>query len=792
MKKNLGRFFSENIRNRFGKAVLVLAALMLICWVGQEKVRPDYTAQDSWHLIRAEIVDEGIAVETAGENLMLHKGVRVKADSEEGDAFLADFVRDGISDDMEFRWSSANDWESCDHWLKITFPDVVQVGMVRLYWERTNALDYALEYSEDGKNWIPAVSFQTSPQEECQDIYLPEAVQTRYLRLHVTDVTRMEEDLSLYYQNISLLEVEVYEKISDQFLIQTPMPSSGTDRTLEIPDVPDNYSLNFMGADYEMLVDESGKIADTIADTRVELGFALEKDGVQKELPGISVALPASEPVTQGASVLPEGFEVMEWRGGESTFVMPENVCIVVEAQAAEELKETAELFAKELSALMGQPVNVTAEETQGPVISLSLREEGQEKTDATEPLGSEGYVAELMASGGEAVRISANTVQGLRYGCVDFCRLFERTKGQLPEGVMRDYPRYSVRGFGIDVGRRAISLELLYQIVEEMSQQKMNMLLVHLNDNQIISESDYDGTVEGAYQLYAGFRLESELKNEAGEGITSEDLYYTKEEFRQFIKDAAVYGVNVVPEIDTPAHSLFIIKRFPKLGLTGDPEGADQLNLSNPDAVELVLNLWREYLLQPETGGQKAVFADCTGVHIGMDEYFGDKKAYTSYLKQVSNHVKELVPEKEIYFWGSLSKIGVDYSGISRDLRMHIWDTDWADPEDMYNEGFSIVNSLSSSLYIIPGGGYDRLDQEFIEKSWQPNVFETTERTWVIPAYSERMLGACYMMWNDWSHLNGESITEEDLLERFEAPLEVIAEKLWGSHRDAHEKVLF
>ena len=46
-----------------------------------------------------------------------------------------------------------------------------------------------------------------------------------------------------------------------------------------------------------------------------------------------------------------------------------------------------------------------------------------------------------------------------------------------------------------------------------------------------------------------------------------SQDLYYSKEEFAQFIEDAAVMGVEVVPEIDTPAHSLALTKYFRSLG---------------------------------------------------------------------------------------------------------------------------------------------------------------------------------------------------------------------------------
>ena len=53
--------------------------------------------------------------------------------------------------------------------------------------------------------------------------------------------------------------------------------------------------------------------------------------------------------------------------------------------------------------------------------------------------------------------------------------------------------------------------------------------------------------------KTYAAFRLESERFP----GLTSKDGSYTKEEFRNFQQMAARYGINIIPEIDVPAHSL-------------------------------------------------------------------------------------------------------------------------------------------------------------------------------------------------------------------------------------------
>lgn len=299
----------------------------------------------------------------------------------------------------------------------------------------------------------------------------------------------------------------------------------------------------------------------------------------------------------------------MEWKpGGASTGAAHSDwtTRFIRVVYRDEELERTAQLFATELSGQLLQDVSVekladTEKPAEGDIV-LNFRKAVGDGKEWTQTLGDEGYELNLEAESPGVISISARTKRGVRWGCVALGQLWEKSEGQLPTGVLRDYPAWSVRGFGIDVGRRPVSLELLYRIAEELSKHQMNTLQIHLNDNQIISQSDYDGTKEGARQLYAGFRLESDVRNKAGQSITSQDLYYSKEEFAQFIEDAAVMGVEVVPEIDTPAHSLAFTKVFPKLGLSGDPESVDQLDLSNPAAQKLAETIWSEYLTESDT----------------------------------------------------------------------------------------------------------------------------------------------------------------------------------------------
>lgn len=828
--KDSGRLLHAVRVSKFLQVAVLAAGVLGMSAASQSMTEISEKEQPLWQVWSAEECDAGLTVETVGENLILQKKAKLTADSEEGKDFRAMYAGDGNHTDETLRWSSENDWENNDHWLMADFGEPVSIGAVRIYWERTNAKGYALEYSQDKENWQQASVFEEAPEQKEQQIVLNEPVEARYFRLHVTDVLKEESDLSLYYQNVSVQELEVYRQLEDCFVVETPVIEAGSRRTLELPTVPEPYSISFGGADYDVLVNMDGKITDTIADTQVQLGFILEKDGEMQELPGIQTKIPASERVEAdgeratvesdkkaeqdatgevrehaSAVTLPEGFTAMEWMPASATGVIEsagqeipsdeisEAAPVVAPATSSssdwttrfirvvyrdEELERTAQLFATELSGQLLQDVSVakladTEKPTEGDIV-LNFRKAVGDGKEWTQTLGDEGYELNLEAESPGVISISARTKRGVRWGCVALGQLLEKSEGQLPTGVLRDYPAWSVRGFGIDVGRRPVSLELLYRIAEELSKHQMNTLQIHLNDNQIISQSDYDGTKEGARQLYAGFRLESDVRNRAGQSITSQDLYYSKEEFAQFIEDAAVMGVEVVPEIDTPAHSLALTKVFPKLGLSGDPESVDQLDLSNPAAQKLAEMIWSEYLTESD------VFSGTGTVHIGMDEYFGNQKAFVNYMKALSDYVAEAAPEKTIRMWGSLSKTGQDYSGLSRKIQLQVWDTDWTDPQEMYDAGFSVINSLSSSLYLIPGGGYDRLDLDFLEKKWQPNVFETQERTWELPRWSSRTLGACYMLWNDYASQDGNEITEDGLFERFAEPLDILARKLW------------
>ena len=717
-------------------------------------------------------------------NLALRKGVIATSDSVENEELSAYRAIDGDDVTLSSRWSSENNWEDASHYIQLEFPEEISVSFVILKWERRNAVSYALEGSADGKTWEVLQSFDTAPQMKHQEIALEDPAVVRFLRLSTYEVSKNEADYSNLYQNISLYEFEVYADKPAAYQLEEARIEEQEDggRRLVVPKAPEGYEVTYLGADLEQVIGPDGLVYDTIQDKEVTVGFRVSsrKDASDVRETAQILTVPAKqreereEKETQKAlekgpaeeadgNVCPDVIPALaEWSGGSGSFVPADQLRVLVETGSG--FRETAVLFADSYAAATGHFVEVTEgslDDVQAGELYLGYAEE-------TEGLGQEGYTCEIT----DKCVIRAETNTGIRWGCVTIWQILQQ-EGSVPQGRIRDYPRYVVRGFGIDVARKAVSLDTLYAMMETMSYYKMNDLTIHLNDNVILSTSGLTDSVEQAMTADSAFRLESEITNQDGRRLTSSEYAYTKEEFAEFIRTARLYGVTVVPEIDTPAHSLAITQLFPEYALTARAESVDQIDLSNRDAVELVKKIWTEAL-----SGDEAAFRDAEIVNIGMDEYYGDGEQYRKYLKEIAQLVQD--EGRTVRLWGSLSNMAGSTVPDPDDLQMNIWSTVWADPQEMYALGYSLINMQNNHLYVIPGGGYDYLDVEELYRNWEPNQFYDYNLLEKIPAYSPQMLGAVYMMWNDMCGRLDVGISEYDLYDRFGQPLPVLAAKLW------------
>ena len=92
------------------------------------------------------------------------------------------------------------------------------------------------------------------------------------------------------------------------------------------------------------------------------------------------------------------------------------------------------------------------------------------------------------------------------------------------------------------------------------------------------------------------------------------------KKEFIDLQKLAEECFVEIIPEIDAPAHTLAFSHYKPEIG--SKEYGMDHLDLFNPETYKFMDGLFKEYL-----EGEEPVFRG-PRVHIGTDEYSNkDKK---------------------------------------------------------------------------------------------------------------------------------------------------------------------
>ena len=114
----------------------------------------------------------------------------------------------------------------------------------------------------------------------------------------------------------------------------------------------------------------------------------------------------------------------------------------------------------------------------------------------------------------------------------------------------------------------------------------------------------------------------------------------------------------------------------------------------------------------------------------------------------------------------------------------MNIWNNGWADPSDMFNAGYDLINTEDGKLYIVPDAGYyyDYLNSSYIYNTYEVSKFGNGD---VIPAGSPQMIGGTFAVWNDMIDKRANGIVELDIYDRILPAVQAISEKMWGLAED-------
>ncbi len=472
--------------------------------------------------------------------------------------------------------------------------------------------------------------------------------------------------------------------------------------------------------------------------------------------------------------------ELKQWKGGEGWFIPTASMKIVVE-EAAKEYRMAAEALADDYKVMFGVALPVTYGEKSA--VGDIVFKKGNKKQ------AEESYALDI----GSKIVVTSPSEKGTYWATRTLLQLFDGggEKHAIPRGKAVDSPDFRMRGFMIDVARMFTPMAYLKNLVKTMSYYKMNVLQIHLNDNLVMKDLSYykniaeehkentshhgnnlnrntwERLLDGEWQhMYSAFRLECDTYP----GLTARDGYYTKREFKELQRMAAEQGVEIIPEIDVPAHSLAFTQYDPSLG--SEEFGMDHLNLRNPKVVPFLDKLWDEYLK-----GDKPVFAG-KRVHIGTDEYSNEDPEVNEKFRSLIDHLICHVENygKQAIYWGSLTHAKGETKVKTDNVILSMWYNGYADPHEMKAYGYKHFISIPDEwIYIVPKAGYckEYLDTRFLYDKWTPNQIRK-----VAFAYDDPIiLGGMFAVWND---ITGNGASVKDMHHRLFPAMQTLSAKFW------------
>lgn len=188
--------------------------------------------------------------------------------------------------------------------------------------------------------------------------------------------------------------------------------------------------------------------------------------------------------------------------------------------------------------------------------------------------LRPEAYVLEI---GTGRIELRASAARGFFYGFQTLRLLLPpalesdspaRETWSVPAMIVRDEPRFAYRGFMLDVARYFLPKAELLRMIDCIALLKINTLHLHLTDDNgwRLEIKKYPRLTEvGAWRVDRENQAYADRRNQRDGESTPIGGFYTQEEMREIIDYAAERQIEIIPEVDVPAHSNAALAAYPQ-----------------------------------------------------------------------------------------------------------------------------------------------------------------------------------------------------------------------------------
>ena len=437
--------------------------------------------------------------------------------------------------------------------------------------------------------------------------------------------------------------------------------------------------------------------------------------------------------------------------------------------------------------------------------------------SDDSYDVRKEGYILNIFEN---SVQIKVKDKSGLSHSLTSLSQLFMNAKNEgsnyISNFYINDFPRFSYRGIHLDISRNFYGPEKIKQLIDYMHYFKLNKFHLNITDDEgwrieipdlpeltdLGSKRGY--TIDERDHLNPAYGSGSSVNRLHGSG------FIKREEFIDIIKYANDRNIELIPEINFPAHSRAAVKsmesRYFNYLERGDTLKAEEYLLSDINDKSIyvsaqgyndnVISICREssFKFIEKVIDEVSTMFDQAGVklknfHVGGDELpygawvgspvcqeFVDSNSMVSFNNLVENAFRRIITilnSKNIKVSGwedvllvhgedeqNSTEINRNFDGI--DFRPYVWNNYWGGGrEDMVykfaNLGYDVVMSNSSAFYF---DMTDDLDPENYGLSWSGIVnYKDSWLTEPLNVYSKTYLDSPF---KKYKNLNSVSLDEK------------------------------
>lgn len=356
-------------------------------------------------------------------------------------------------------------------------------------------------------------------------------------------------------------------------------------------------------------------------------------------------------------------------------------------------------------------------------------------------PEQQEGY---LLDASSKFITIRANSPAGVLNGIQTLRQIIKEEEGHfvVQKAIITDYPSFSWRAFMLDEGRYFKGKEVVFDLLDNMSELKMNVFHWGLTNDQgwrIEIKKYPELTKTGAY------RDSSEINNFNSNLFDGKmhGGFYTQDEIKEIIDYATQRHIMIVPEINMPGHSSAAIASYPWLGTSGKQIKVpakfgvmyDVLNVANPQVMQFLEDVIDEVI---------ALFPSPV-FHIGGDEVRYNQWNESSFVQAyMKNNNLKTPAELQVFFTNEMSNLlasknrrmmgwneitgarlheyqtekdAEDNVQLAEGTIVHFWKGDPNLIKETIEKGYEVVNSYHNYTYI--DYSYERIS---LEKAYEFN----------------------------------------------------------------------